>query len=227
MSNWFKQHIYDGGSGGDEKKAGFVSPGGSAPPTATPSYQPSSVPGGMGAVNTSVNQEMIADIQKVIERRPSAYRSLKENADAMASAISDEQARTRAAFALLTKQGSSAPQVITSIDLHVRDIEGEKATVQASGKQAVDRKAGQLRQEAEQLLSLNASDEQTIQQLEQQIASTRNRIMERAQQAAAKNNEASVAELDIQAKTQQFTAAADYVIHTLNMQKSSLASMLN
>ena len=226
--NWFKQHIYDSGEKSEEKKPpAFVSPATPPAANAAPAFQSASVPGGTAPMVSHINQEMVADIQNVIERRPSAYRSLKENADAMAAAISDEHARTRAAFALLTKQGSSAPQVITSIDLHIRDIEGEKATVLAGGKQAVERKAGLLRQEAEQLLAENARDEQTIQQLEQQISTTRNRIMERAGQASAKAQEATTAEMEIQSKTQQFTVAADHVIHNLNMQKSSLASMLN
>lgn len=228
MSNWFKKHIYDGG---DEKQTPAAPVVGSAPPVpgAMPPQVGVAVPGGAApsAVSFGVDPNMVTDIKKLIARRPTPYTTLRENADAMAEALPDETSRIRAAFAMLKKSGTPAAQVISSIDLHVRDIEGEKQNFAQAGKQAVDRKAGALRSEAEQLLGANKSDEATITQLQQQIQQLQSRSLERAATAASKQTEAAQAEADIQAKTTQFLAAADTVITELNMQKTQLSAMLS
>lgn len=228
MSNWFKKHIYDGG---DEKQTPAAPVVGSVPPVpgTMPPQVGVAVPGGAApsAVSFGVDPNMVTDIKKLIARRPTPYTTLRENADAMAEALPDETSRIRAAFAMLKKSGTPAAQVISSIDLHVRDIEGEKQNFAQAGKQAVDRKAGALRSEAEQLLGANKSDEATITQLQQQIQQLQSRSLERAATAASKQTEAAQAEADIQAKTTQFLAAADTVITELNMQKTQLSAMLS
>lgn len=224
MSNWFKKHIYDDGT--DDKKSAPVA--GVAPPvTGNMPSQVGVLPGGIApTIAFGVDPAMVADIKKLIARRPTPYTNLRENADAMAEALPNEADRIRAAFAMLKKSGTPAVQVVSSIDLHIRDIEGEKQNFTAAGQQAVDRKAGALRQEAASLLESNKQDEQTIQQLQQQIQQLQARGLERAATANAKTTEAAQAEADIQAKTTQFTAAADTVITELNMQKTQLSAML-
>lgn len=225
MSNWFQKHIYDGGAG--DKPA--VPTTGVAPPvTGHAPPQVGSLPGGMAPTISSfgIDPAMVADIKKLIQRRPTPYTTLRENADAMAEALPDETSRIRAAFAMLKKSGTPAVQVISSIDLHVRDIDGEKANFSQAGAQAVERKAGALRAEAEQLLGANKADEQSIQQLQQQIQQLQSRSLERAATASSKQMEATQAETDIQAKTTAFLAAADTVITELNMQKTQLSAML-
>ena len=224
MSNWFKKHIYDDGSGDKPAApvAGVAPPAvGNAPP------QVGVLSGGSAPTITfGIDPAMVADVKKLIQRRPTPYTTLRENADAMAEALPDETSRIRAAFAMLKKSGTPAVQVISSIDLHVRDIEGEKANFSQAGQQAVERKAGALRAEAEQLLGANKADEASIAQLQQQIQQLQSRSIERATTASAKQAEATQAETDIQAKTTAFLAAADTVITELNMQKTQLSAML-
>lgn len=227
MSNWFKTHIYDGG---DKQVVAPVM--GAAPPVqgSAPPQVGMVLPGGGIATPTvsfGVDPAMVADIKKLIARRPTPYTTLRENADAMAEALPDENSRIRAAFAMLKKSGTPAAQVVSSIDLHVRDIEGEKQNFSTASKQAVDRKAGSLRSEADALLQSNQGDEATIAQLQAQIQQLQSRSLERAASAAAKQHEAAQAEADIQAKTTQFLAAADTVITELNMQKTQLSAMIS
>mgnify|MGYP003582222623 CR=1 FL=1 len=225
MKDFFKKHIWDDG---DDKKSPPAA--GAAPPVAgnAPPQAGVAAPGGVApSVSTfGVDPAMVADVKKLIERRPTPYTNLRETADAMAEALPDETTRVRAAFAMMKKSGTQAAQVVSSIDLHVRDIEGEKTSFATSAKQAVERKAGGLRAEADQLINANKSDEQSIAQLQQQIQQLQARSLERAATASAKQTEANQAEADIQAKTTQFLAAADTVITDLNMQKTQLSAML-
>lgn len=230
MKDFFRKHIYDGGDDGDKKSALAPAAGVAPPQAGNAPLQVGVLPGGGIATPTvsfGVDPAMVADIKKLIARRPTPYTTLRENADAMAEALPDESSRIRAAFAMLKKSGTPAAQVVSSIDLHIRDIEGEKQNFSAASKQAVDRKAGSLRSEADALLQSNQGDEATIAQLQAQIQQLQSRSLERAASAAAKQNEAAQAEADIQAKTTQFLAAADTVITELNMQKTQLSAMIS
>lgn len=226
MKEFFQKHIFSS----DDPKPASAPVNGAAPPRVGQPAQAVPMPGGMMApaqtMAYGVDPQMVEDIKKIIARRPTPYTALQENANTFVGVIHDESQRVNAAFALLKRQGTVASQVISSIDFHIRDIETEKQGFSVASKQAVERKAGQLRTEADQLISQNKADEASIASLQQQIANMHQRIGERSAQATSKQMEASSAEAEIQAKTTAFIAAADTVIADLNNKKTSLSSML-
>jgi predicted nucleic acid-binding Zn-ribbon protein len=234
MKDWIEKHIWSSDDkGGGVKKAppqtgthmGVGSP--NNPQMMAPSMQTSSTPTAP-FIPMGVDQAMLTDIQKIISRQSTAFRNLEENANTFLEVLpNDEIKRIQAAFALLKKQGVNAAQVVSSIDLHVRDINNELETFNAQATTAINRKAGNLRNEAEQLIAANQADEQRVQDLHRQIAETQQRISERTTQIGQKQNEAATAESEIRSQVEKFRAAAEYVIANLNMKKTHLSSMLN
>jgi hypothetical protein len=217
--NWFRQNIYDWKD--DSNQSANVAPAPAVNPAPAVQAPPVQTP-----VST-LDEGMIADVKRIVQRRSgSPFNALEENAATLVSVISDEVTRTKAAFAMLQKNGIAASSIISHIDLHIRDIESEKAVFKTTAQQAVAKKAGTLRTEASAMLDANKADEIQIKQLEEQILSMRTKIQERAGQAAQKVHEAEEAEADIQSKVIRFQTAADSVITTLNNKKASLSSTL-
>lgn len=219
IGDLWKKHVYDP----DEGK-----PVTSAPPSAAapPPIQPATA--SAGAAAPLIDPNMLADIQRVVARRAnSAFSFLEEKANTLRGAGLDEATATRAAFQLLKADGKSAEAVISSIDLHVRDIEMEKSAFASGAKAASDQKVAKLRTDATNLTSVNALDETSIAQLNEQIQQIRARIDQRSSMAAQMQTDADAAELDIAQKVNQFTAAADSVVSSLNSKKMTLSSVLS
>lgn len=221
MKDFFKKHIYDPGDG----KPGTQSV---PPPVQTGQTPQHQMPGGVSTATTTgyVDQGMLADIQKVISRRQTPFSKLEADAAQLAPVIPDEMTRTKAAFQMQKGTGVAAAQVISSIDLHIRDIETEKTNFVNASQGVARTRVGSLRTEIEQLSAQNTHAEQTISQLQQQIQALQTGMAERAATISQKSVEAATAESDIQMKVNQFTGAADSVVATLKSKQMQLSAML-
>lgn len=185
--------------------------------------------GGMPAQQVSyLDADMVADIEKVIDRRSTTpFAQLKKSADMMKASGLDEGTRFKAAFSMLAAQGINAIQVVQSIDVHIRDVETEKTNFETQSAASSNAKVGGLRAEIEQLNAQQQNDQQTIASLQQQIVQLQSRIAERTGVITQKSVDANTAESQIQQTISKFKAAADSVIASLNLKKTTLSSMLS
>lgn len=202
-----------------------------APPIpAVPMPQATQIPGAtFSAMPTApgLNQQMLDDITAVIARRSTAFSSLEDKIKTLRSSGLDEISATRAAAALLKSEGKSTDAIISSIDLHIRDIEAELQSFSSAGANAVKQRVDSLRAEAANLQNMTAQDEAQIKSLQEQIQALQTRIFERSTVISQKQVDANQAETDIQQKINQFTAAANSVTSSLASKKSTLASTLS
>jgi uncharacterized protein (DUF3084 family) len=206
--------------------AGSPSP---AAPQAVRQPQPGMVTPTPGTANTGsyLDAEMVQDIEKVIDRRTTTpFAQLRKSAEMMKSAGLDESTRYKAAFAMLSGQGVNAQQVIQSIDVHIRDIETEKTNFESSSTQNAGAKVTQLRAEVDNLNAQQQNDQALIQRLQEQIQSLQRGMGDRAGVITQKTMEATTAETQIATTVNKFKAAADSVIASLNMKKTTLSSTL-
>lgn len=209
----------------DKPTSGMVPPP-QARPTAMP--QPGAAPVVATAQASYLDAEMVSDIEKVIDRRSTTpFAQLRKSAELMKSAGLDEATRYKAAFAMLAGQGVTAAQVVQSIDVHVRDIETEKTNFEASSTQNAGAKVAQLRADVENLNTQQQNDQALIQRLQEQISQLQRGMGDRAAVISQKTVEATTAETQIQTTVNKFKAAADSVIASLNMKKTTLSSTLS
>lgn len=226
LKSFINDNIMDLPSGGKQMVAPPGTPGtpgAPVPQAAQVGVQHAAPP----PASSYLDAEMVADIEKVISRRPSPYSQLRTSAEQMKNAIPDETTRLKAAFALLAAQGTAAQQVIASIDIHIRDVETEKTNFETQSTNAANAKVGSLRSEVEHLQAVQQSDQDTIIRLQEQIVQIQTRMNERAGTIAQKTNEANTAESQIKQTVSKFKAAADSVIASLNLKKTTLSSMLS
>jgi hypothetical protein len=175
-----------------------------------------------------LDADMVADIEKVIDRRSTTpFAQLKKSADLMKASGLDEGTRFKAAFSMLAAQGINALQVVQSIDVHIRDVETEKTNFETQSTASSNAKVGGLRAEIEQLNAQQQTDQQTIASLQQQIVQLQTRMAERTGVITQKSVDANTAESQIQQTISKFKAAADSVIASLNLKKTTLSSTLS
>lgn len=224
MFDKLKDLVWDGGPKpvNAQPPAVPTTPSASPPPPGVQSFStniPVSMPG--------LNQQMMEDITGVIARRSTAFSSLEDKIKTLRSSGLDEISATRAAAALLKSEGKSTDAIISSIDLHIRDIEAELQSFSNAGANAVKNQVGTLRADAANLQNLTAQDEAQIKSLQDQIQTLQTRIFERATVISQKQVDANAAEADIQQKIAQFTAAVQAVTSSLTAKKTTLASTLS
>lgn len=221
MFDKLKDLVWDGGPKPSPAPAPASAPAAPSIPT-TPQFSaniPMSAP--------ALNQQMMDDITGVIARRSTAFSSLEDKIKTLRTSGLDEISATRAAAALLKSEGKSTDAIISSIDLHIRDIEAELQTFSNAGANAVKNQVGTLRADAANLQNLSAQDEAQIKALQEQIQALQTRIFERSTLISQKQVDANAAEADIQQKIAQFTAAAQAVTSSLTAKKTTLASTLS
>lgn len=176
----------------------------------------------------SVDQVMLDALQKKISGRQTPYTALLENAENLKEVIPDEIMRLKAAFKTITKDGNrTIASIIQAIDLHVSDIEGERARFRATTEQQIKAKSGALRDQASQLKTQCAANEVQI----AQFAAEQARLQEQMNVAQSKmlelNHQADMAEADILATSTAFDNAVEFTKTDLITKKTSLSAVLS
>jgi chromosome segregation ATPase len=189
-----------------------------APVQAAPIGQ---VPGLPQAENT-----FVAALRQAIKQRSSAFTNLLAAADKLANIIPDPATRLRAAFAT-SGDGRSPREVVDAITVHISDLEGQKLQFQRALEGQRAAKLGGLQAELDALRPANdnaaaqiASMTQSIQQLQQLIATNTSRGNELQGQLATET-------ASFTASAQQFELALATVKQELEGQKTAVLSTLS
>jgi chromosome segregation ATPase len=199
-----------------------------------PEFRPNTKP---AAVNTApmgaapsavVNTEntFVAALRQAIKQRSSAFTNLLAAADKLASIIPDPATRLRAAFAT-SGDGRGPKEIVDAITVHISDLEGQKLQFQRALESQRAAKLGGLQAELDALKPANdnaaaqiASMTQSIQQLQQLIATNTARGSELQGQLAAET-------ASFTASAQQFELALATVKQELEGQKTAVLSTLS
>lgn len=181
---------------------------------------------GGAAAPVTLNQDMVEALKQVVTKRVSAFTTLEEKSNAMASAIPDETMRTKAAFGILAAEGRSAQDIIKAIEMHVNDVDSENTRFSNACNAAKATKSGGLRKQITELEGKVTFDTDLIGKLQQQIADAQGRIAANQQNISELSSQAAAADADIDSKVAQFGAAADAVKQSLIGRKNALSSVL-
>ena len=175
----------------------------------------------------SINPEMAAALQKVIDNRKTPYTALLDAADKLKAVIPDDTTRLKAGFAMVVGDGQrSLPSIMQAIDLHQTDLDGELMRFKASTANALTQKVGGLRSRAESIQRTRESTLANIAALEKQIAENRQSVAANESEIQELTNQAASAEAEINNVASQFESAVVAVKADLNNKKTQLSSVL-
>lgn len=184
-----------------------------------------------GAASTpvaSVDQEMLATLQKKISSRSSPYVTLIEAAQRLVTVIPDETTRLKAAFAMVSGEGNRSVSSITqAIDVHIADLEGERIRFKNASDEQMNSKSAVLRNQAGGLSAQNATSTGQIERLQAEIAKLQDAIVKNTGLCRDLNLQADNAEAEIKAVSAAFDRTVDYLKNDLAAKKRSLASVLS
>ncbi len=194
-------------------------------PTAQPAAVAAAAPSNVGAA-VAADNTFVAALRQAIKARSSAFTNLLAAADKLASIIPDPATRLRAAFAT-SGEGRSPKEVVDAITVHISDLEGQKLQFQRALEGQRAAKLGGLQAELDALKPANdnaaaqiASMTQSIQQLQQLIATNTARAGELQGQLSAES-------ANFTASAQQFEVALTIVKQELEGQKTAVLSTLS
>lgn len=173
-----------------------------------------------------LNTEMIDELKKVVTKRVSAFTTLEEKSNVMATAIPDETMRTRAAFGILSAEGRSAADIIKAIEMHILDIDSEQVRFTNACTGAKQTKSSIILSDIAKLEKAVVTDNELVDRLQQQITDTENRLVINSTAISEKTLAVQQVDNDINAKITAFGAAAVAVKDSLNTRKTVLSSIL-
>jgi methyl-accepting chemotaxis protein len=171
-----------------------------------------------------IDNDVLEELKKVIRRRSSNYTTLLDTASKMEKAIPDENARLKAAFAVMSSNISLINQ---AIDVHIQDLEGERLRFQATHDQKLKEKSGTLREQSDRLKQDSANKTEQINQIQQQIKTLQDTIFENNRKSQELDLQAAQAERDIQNVAANFESAVEFLKGDLKNKKISLSNTLS
>lgn len=180
------------------------------------------------SAGSSIDQEMLAALQKKITARSSPYVTLMEAAQRLATVIPDEPTRLRAAFAMVAGDGNrSVPSITQAIDVHIADLEGERIRFKNASEEQTSSKSTALRNQAASLLAQSAANTSQIERLQEEIKKLQDTLVKNAALTTDLNTQAEAAEASIKAVAMAFDRTVDFVKNDLTAKKLSLSSLLS
>lgn len=175
----------------------------------------------------SIDQEMLATLQKKINSRSSSYVTLIEAAQRLVSVIPDETTRLKAAFAMVSGEGTrSVSSIAQAIDVHIADLEGERIRFKNTSNEQMGSKSADLRAQADSLGAQNVASTSQIERLQAEIAKVQAAIVKNSAQCRDLNIEADKAEAQIKAVSAAFDRTVEYLKNDLAAKKVSLSTLL-
>jgi len=196
-------------------------------PTAKPAIPVSAVVPTAKAAS-SVDQEMLASLQKKIHARSSPYITLIEAAQRMSGVIPDESTRIKAAYTMVSADGTrSLSSIMQAIDVHIADLEGERLRFRNASDEQTSRKSAAMRDQARNLEEQNAENAAQIQRLQADVAKLQTAIATNAAQSRELKQEADSADGEIKRVSIAFDVAVDFLKRDLAAKKNSLTTILS
>jgi chromosome segregation ATPase len=173
------------------------------------------------------DQEMLATLNSVITKRPTAYTALLEMAKTFDGIIDDNTMKIKAAFKAISQRENRSPRdVFQAIDIHTNDIDNERKRFQQASHQQVEKAVGEKRDRSEKLKSDAAQAKQRVDELKAEIEQLTNQSNESLQQADQLDHDAAIEEQKINEVCQRFEITAEYLKRDLADKKSQLSSIL-
>ena len=175
----------------------------------------------------SANQQMLVTLREKIGSRSTAYVTLIDAAQRLASVIPDETTRLKAAFAMVSGEGiRSVASITQAIDVHIADLEGERIRFKHASETQTDVKSAALRKQAETLSAQSAGNTAQIERLQTEIAKLQTDIVKNTAQCRELTKQADQADTEIASISAAFDRTVDFLKNDLAARKAALSSIL-
>ncbi len=175
----------------------------------------------------SLNQQMLATLREKIASRSTAYVTLIDAAQRLASVIPDETTRLKAAFAMVSGEGiRSVASITQAIDVHIADLEGERIRFMQASAAQTNVKSAALRKQAEDLAAQSAGSSAQIERLQTEIARLQADSVKNTAQRRELTMQADQADTEITALSAAFDRSVDFLKADLAAKKAALSSIL-
>jgi chromosome segregation ATPase len=177
-------------------------------------------------VINSPDEQMVESLLKVMMKRKTPYTALLDTSKKMEAAIPDENSRIKAAFAILSSDGTTTDNIAQSIDVHLTDLEGEHLRFKSISDQQVQQQSKSIKDRINNLTQENTSAIAQIEELRLRIATLEKKEQENNSEIITLTNQANELDLKITSTYNSFKNALDYIKNDLNNKKLTLGRIL-
>lgn len=203
-----------------------------APPkAAAPAAQPAPVekltlpPVELPVNGMAPDPEMIAQLQSVITKKPSAYSAFLESVKTL-EFIPDEKMRLQAAIATTLREGKRTfDQIVSAIDMHIADVEGQRTLFKGVSDQRRRQEVDAPKQRAQLLRTQNEATAHEIERLQGEIAQRQQQMTDAVTEADQLDAQAAAAETDVGLVENRFGLSVDVVKTELEAKKQVLSQL--
>lgn len=199
-----------------------------ASPVAQPTASPvnSNVITGVAIMAASaIDQGMLDSLQKIITGRKTAFTALTDAADRMSNIIKDEPTRIQAAWAGLS-EGRSVSDILSSIDLHISDIDAEGKRFTTTVAAQIAQKSGVLTQNANQF-DIDAEASRTrAAQLRAEADAHDLHAQQKTVSANELRTQAAIAESEVRGVETRFNATLTFLRDKLVARKTQIQTTI-
>jgi chromosome segregation ATPase len=194
---------------------------------ATVPVQPIAQPSVSGVVASSAyDQDMYTSLQKTVMGRKTPYTALLESSEKLRSIIPDDTTRVKAAF-VSAADGRTPADVLKSIDVHISDLEGERARFAKSSDQQIVQRCATPRQLAQEVVAQIDIANQAITDYETRIVNLKTDIENFTSKSQQMLQDAAAAETEIQQVSEKFNKTVEYAKNELAVRKQQLSTILS
>lgn len=177
-------------------------------------------------ISPGVNAEFVAAIRKGVFAKNTALTQLITAADALEKIIPDQITRFRAAFAT-AGTGRTPQQIISAVDIHLADVDGEVARFKVALDQQLGAEIQQAALAAQSSDSIIANGQAELERIQQRITEVQQQMaaanQRRGEQLALKSQK----EAELQHTESAFALAANAVRAELTNIKSTVSTALS
>jgi chromosome segregation ATPase len=183
-------------------------------------------PVGLPTRISSPDEQMVESLLKVMMKRKTPYTALLDTSKKMEAAIPDENSRIKAAFAILSSDGTTTDNIAQSIDVHLTDLEGEHLRFKSISDQQVQQQSKSIKDRINNLTQENTSATTQIEELRLRIAALEEKEQKNNSEIITLTSQANELDLKITSTYNSFKNALDHIKNDLNNKKLTLGRIL-
>lgn len=187
------------------------------------------VPGAAQMVSPSMtaNNEFVTALRNAIKGRATAFTALLQAADKLAGIIPDPNTRLKAAFATVQGEGRGLKEVVGAIEVHMSDLEGQRAQFTAAMEKQKSQALGTLQGELQGLQPANENAQRQIASMSEQIQQLQALIGKNSARAGELQGQINAEGARFSTSQQEFETALTIVKSELEGQKTAVLSTLS
>lgn len=171
--------------------------------------------------------QMLEQLNAVITKRQTPFTALMESAASLAAFIPDESTRFKAAFAQISAGGQrSAASFAPAIDLHLSDIDAEARAFKTMLDKQISEKVDAIKTASAAQRSDGAFLRKRAEQLQVEAAAALQQASVADQKAQELDNQANIAQLEIDAVAKKFSSTVELVKQGLTSKRQYLSNIL-